>query len=75
VERAKTFINYVSVLKEGIIAGTFGVNSMHDVTEGGILGAVWEVTEASETGAVIYKSKVPVKMRHKRFAKFMELIL
>jgi len=32
VERAKTFINYVSVLKEGIIAGTFGVNSMHDVT-------------------------------------------
>jgi len=42
VERAKTFINYVSVLKEGIIAGTFGVNSMHDVTEGGILGAVWK---------------------------------
>jgi len=69
VERAKTFINYVSVLKEGIIAGTFGVNSMHDVTEGGILGAVWEVTEASETGAVIYKSKVPVKDETQKICK------
>jgi len=57
------------VLKEGIIAGTFGVNSMHDVTEGGILGAVWEVTEASETGAVIYKSKVPVKDETQKICK------
>ncbi|MFZ5989024.1 MAG: AIR synthase family protein [Bacillota bacterium] len=61
VDRAKTFINLVSVVKEGIIAGRFGVSSMHDVTEGGVLGAVWEVTEASGTGAIIYRDKVPIK--------------
>lgn len=61
VEKAKAFIDNVSVLREGVIAGSFGVNSMHDVTEGGVLGAVWEVTEASGTGAVIYRSKVPIR--------------
>ncbi|NLM59983.1 MAG: AIR synthase [Clostridium sp.] len=61
VERAKAFIKNVSVVKEGLIAGAFGVNSMHDVTEGGILGAVWEISEASDKGAVIYKELVPVE--------------
>jgi hydrogenase maturation factor len=61
VEGAKAFIKRVSVVKEGLVAGAFGVNSMHDVTEGGILGAVWEISEASKTGAVIYKDLVPVE--------------
>jgi len=34
-----------------------------------------EVTEASETGAVIYKSKVPVKDETQKICKVMELIL
>lgn len=61
VQRAKAFINRISVVKEGVIAGEFGVNSMHDVTEGGILGAVWEIAEASGTGAVIYGDKIPIE--------------
>lgn len=61
VQRAKAFINRISVVKEGIIAGEFGVNSMHDVTEGGILGAVWEIAEASGTGALIFRDKIPIE--------------
>ncbi len=60
VERAKRYIDHISVVKEGIISGKFGASSMHDVTEGGILGAVWEVAEASNVGVKIYKDKVPV---------------
>jgi hydrogenase maturation factor len=33
---------------------------MHDVTEGGVLGAIWEAAEASEVGVKIYKDKIPV---------------
>ena len=33
-----------------------GVNAMHDVTEGGVLGAVWEMCGASGCGAEIVKS-------------------
>lgn len=60
LEKAKSLVKDISVVKEGIIAGRFGVNSMHDITEGGVLGAVWEVAEASEKGAVVYADKIPV---------------
>lgn len=39
-----------------------GVTAMHDVTEGGILGAIYELVYASDKGAVIYKEEIPVGM-------------
>lgn len=60
VNSAKGLMDKISVVKEGIIAGKFGVNSMHDITEGGVLGALWEVLNASEKGAFIEKDKIPV---------------
>lgn len=61
VEKAKLMINSTSVVREGIIAGEFGVNSMHDVTEGGLLGAIWEAAEASGVGAEIFKDKITIE--------------
>jgi len=60
VDRAKSFINKISVIPEGMIASKLGANAMHDVTEGGVLGAVWEVAEASKKGVVIYEDKIPI---------------
>ncbi len=48
IKEAKSYIENISVVKEGLISGKFGVNSMHDITEGGILGAIWEVAKASK---------------------------
>lgn len=51
----------LSVVQDGHIAAeTNGVSAMHDITEGGILGAVKEMCEASGCGAQIDLSKVPV---------------
>lgn len=60
LERAKALSKHISVVKEGVLAGEFGANSMHDVTEGGVLGAVWEVAESSGTGIEIELEKIPV---------------
>jgi len=61
VNNAKKLINQISVVKEGMIASWHdGVNAMHDITEGGVLGAVWEMCDASGCGAEIVKSKIPV---------------
>ena len=60
VTLAKGLIGSVSVLNEGLIAARFGVSSMHDVTEGGVLGAVWELCSASECGAEIIKASIPL---------------
>jgi hydrogenase expression/formation protein HypE len=60
IKEAKGYVNNISVVPEGRIAGSFGVNSMHDITEGGVLGALWEMAEASGVGFKIYKDRMPV---------------
>lgn len=36
------------------------VTAMHDVTEGGVLGAIYELAGASGNGAVIYNDRLPI---------------
>lgn len=57
---AKSFLREVSVRKEGLIGGQNKANGMHDVTEGGILGAVWEMCEVSGLGADVYEDEIPL---------------
>lgn len=60
IEFGKSLINKISVLDEGKIGGGFGAHSMHDITEGGLLGALFEVAMASNKGFKIYRDKIPV---------------
>lgn len=60
IEEAKKMLEQVSVVKEGIIAGRTGILGMHDITEGGVLGAVWEMCQVSGLGAEVWLEKVPV---------------
>lgn len=60
VTEAKEYVNSISVALEGSLAGEFGVNSMHDITEGGVLGALWEMAEASKVGFKVYEDKMPI---------------
>ncbi|MDU7442104.1 MAG: AIR synthase family protein [Clostridium sp.] len=46
----RRLIDNISVLKEGRICREFGVNSMHDITEGGLLGGIFEVAMACGQG-------------------------
>lgn len=61
VETAQNFDQYLSVLPEAATAVKSGVSAMHDVTEGGIFGALWEMAEASGVGLEIDLKKIPVK--------------
>ncbi len=60
LEGAKKLIDAVSVVPEGRMASSLPVTAMHDVTEGGILGAVWEVCEASGCGCRVVLDAIPV---------------
>ena len=53
VEKAKALDAYISVQSEAAVAVKSGVSAMHDVTEGGIFGALWEMAEASGVGLEI----------------------
>jgi hydrogenase expression/formation protein HypE len=69
IEEAQNYTSYLSVVNEGIISGNFGVNSMHDITEGGVLGALWEVAEASNMGFKVYKEKMPISSITQRICR------
>lgn len=60
IELGKSLMDKISVLEEGKIGGEFGVNSMHDITEGGLLGGLFEVAMASNKGFKICKDKIPM---------------
>ena len=47
IDKAKELDRYISVLSEAATAVKSGVAAMHDVTEGGIFGALWEISSGS----------------------------
>ena len=60
IEGAVALGSEISVVKEGLLARNLPVTAMHDVTEGGVLGALHEMCTASGIGALIDLSKVKV---------------
>lgn len=69
LEEGKSYGEKLSVIREGEIAGKFGVDSMHDITEGGLLGALWEVAKASKVGFKVYESKLPISTVTRKIAE------
>ncbi|MEG2627227.1 MAG: AIR synthase-related protein, partial [Anaerovoracaceae bacterium] len=63
----------VSVVKEGIIAGKIGTAGMHDITEGGVLGAVWEMCNIADLGAELWVEKIPVEVVTQKICKHFDI--
>lgn len=57
---AKAMLESISVVREGVIAGQIGFSAMHDITEGGILGALWELCRLNDVGAEIVCGDLPL---------------
>lgn len=70
IEQAKGLDVYLSVLSEAAVAVRSGVSAMHDVTEGGIFGALWEMAEASGVGLEIDIKKIPIRQETVEICEF-----
>jgi hydrogenase expression/formation protein HypE len=60
LKQAKDTIKQISVLKEGLLCAGLNISSMHDITEGGVFGAVAELACGAGLGAEVYTEKIPV---------------
>lgn len=69
----KALIEHISVVKDAGIAKKVGVSGMHDVTEGGIFGALWEVASASNVGVEVDLKKIPIKQETIEICEFFDL--
>lgn len=60
LEELEYLSSSLSVIEEGLIGAQIGVKSMHDATEGGILGAAWEMAQKAKLGVQIELKKIPI---------------
>jgi hydrogenase maturation factor len=73
INEAKKMIDHISVVPEARIAMRLGVSSMHDVTEGGIFGALWEIGAASKVGLEVDLQKIILKQETVEICEFFDL--
>jgi hydrogenase expression/formation protein HypE len=73
IAEAKSLLDHVSVVTEGVAAGKVGTHGMHDVTEGGILGAAWEMSHAAGIGMEIDADKIAILPETEAICKAADL--
>jgi len=78
LRRAQSHFYQFSVVKDALTAASVGlrdegVTAMHDVTEGGLLGAVYELTQASRVGIEIDLSNVIITNEAKLICDLFKL--
>lgn len=67
-----------SAVQAGLIAGetgrsSKGITAMHDVTEGGVLGALYELAQASTCGLIIDEAKLPIGEAQRRICDLFNI--
>ncbi|MCK8824110.1 AIR synthase family protein [Fuchsiella alkaliacetigena] len=70
---AKALAEQLSVLPEGLIGAELGVNAMHDTTEGGLYGSLYELAEAAEIGFRIDKELLPLHKATQAISEALEI--
>ena len=74
LSNAKRFYNQISVVDDALTAyNTGGVHAMHDPTEGGILGGIHEMADASNLGVRVYEEKIAVEPETAKICRYFEI--
>lgn len=73
IKNCKDFINDISVREECSIAKTFDVTAMHDVSEGGIFGSLWEMAASAGVGVEAELKQILVKQETIELCELFDL--
>lgn len=60
MKQGKALIHQLSIAKDSLLAVQSGCHAMHDVTDGGLLGALYEMLECSGCGVILDERNVPL---------------
>ena len=73
IDNAKVFGQMMSIIPEAAVAAKSGASAMHDVSEGGIFGALWELAESAGVGLEIDLKKIPIRQETIEICEFFDL--
>ena len=86
--RARSYVSKISVVPEGVAAGNLvsaagkknergyslgAANLLHDVTEGGILGAAYEMAHISDLGITVDETLIPISEETQKICEIMNI--
>ncbi len=70
---AMNFAGFLTVEAEAAVAVRHGVKAMHDVSDGGIFRALWELSEGSHKGFEIELKAIPVRQETIEISDYFNL--
>lgn len=73
VDTAISFDQMLSVVPESRIAMEHGVTAMHDITEGGVFGALWEMASGAGVGLDVDMKKIPIRQETVEICEYFNL--
>lgn len=73
LDQAKAFYNYIPIWSEAAVAVKSGAGAMHDVSEGGIYGALWDMAERAGVGLEIDLQRIPIRQETVEICEFFDL--
>ena len=73
IDQAREFSENLSIKKAAELATQAGAAAMHDLSEGGVFGALWEMAEASGCGLEIDLRKIPIRQETVEICEFFDL--
>lgn len=72
--RAQRFFDDISVVNEAVLAFKTGcVTAMHDPTEGGVLGGIFEMAVASEVSFRVFEEAISIAEETREICRFFEI--
>lgn len=71
LDKAAKYIDYLSIRSEAAVAAKSGVAAMHDLSEGGVFGALWELGQCSGVGLEIDLKKIPIRQETIEICEFL----
>ena len=73
LDKALKYIDYLSIQSEAAVAVKSGATAMHDVSEGGVFGALWEMASVSGVGLDINLKKIPIRQETVEICEFFDI--
>jgi hydrogenase expression/formation protein HypE len=74
LRRARELFSQTSVVEDAITAfRTGGVNAMHDPTEGGVVGGIHEMADASNLGVEVFAERIYVRPETASISRFFNI--
>lgn len=73
VDTAIGFDRLLSVVPESRIAMEHGVSAMHDITEGGVFGALWEMASGAGVGLEVDLKKIPIRQETVEICQYFDV--